>query len=151
MIVLVIILSVFAIGFLCWLLFAVAANALPFFVGMMTGLSAYESGAGIIGALLVGFIAGAITLVAGQIAFAVVKLPMLRGAISLLFVAPAAIAGYHATLGLTHIGVPSATWREIFAALGAIFVGGTAFVRIAAMSGPPDSRQVWAPRSLRPR
>jgi hypothetical protein len=38
--------------------------------------------------------------------------------IAILFAAPAAIAGYHATLALAHIGVPSASWREVFAIVG---------------------------------
>jgi hypothetical protein len=93
----------------------------------------------------VGFAGGAVTLVAGQAAFAVVKSPVLRGAIALLFATPAAIAGYHATLGLAHIGVPSASWCEVFAMLGAILVGGTAFVRIGAMTSQPASGQIDAP------
>lgn len=109
MLVLGIILGAFGIGFLCWLLFSLAVYALPFFAGMTTGLAAYHSGAGIVGALFVGFTAGAVTLVAGQAAFAVVKSPVLRGAIALVFATPAAIAGYHSTLGLTHIAVPSTT------------------------------------------
>ena len=111
---------------------------------MTVGLAAYHSGAGVIGALVVGFAAGAVTLVAGQFAFAVVRTPILRGAIALAFAAPAAIAGYHATLALAHIGVPSASWREAFAIVGAIFVGGTALVRIAAMSTPPITSQIGA-------
>jgi hypothetical protein len=125
MLVLGIILGAFGAGFLCWLLFSLALYALPFFAGMTAGLAAYHSGAGVIGALFVGFAGGVVTLIAGQAAFAVVKSPVLRGAIALLFAAPAAIAGYHATLGLAHIGVPSASWCEVFAILGAILVGGT--------------------------
>jgi len=61
MIVIGLIVSVFGVGFLCWLLFTLAVYALPFFVGMTTGLAAYHSGAGVIGALVVGFAAGAVT------------------------------------------------------------------------------------------
>jgi hypothetical protein len=136
MIVIDLILSVFGVGCLCWLLFTLAVYALPLFAGMMAGLAAYHSGAGL-GALVVGFAAGAVTLVAGQAAFAAVKSPVLRVVIAILFAAPAAIAGYHATLALAHIGVPSASWREVFAIVGAIVVGGTAFVRLAARTPRP--------------
>jgi hypothetical protein len=136
MIVTCLILSVFGVGFLCWLLFTLAVYALPFFAGVTAGLAAYHSGAGVIGGLVVGFAAGAVTLVAAQAAFAVVKSPVPHVAIAILFAAPAAIAGYHATLALAHIGVPSASWREVFAVVGAIVVGGTAFVRMAAMATP---------------
>ena len=98
MIVIGLILSVFGVGYLCWLLFTLAVYALPLFAGMTAGLAAYHSGAGL-GALVVGFAAGAVTLVAGQAAFAAVKSPVLRVVIAILFAAPAAIAGYHATLG----------------------------------------------------
>jgi hypothetical protein len=144
MIVIGLILSVFGVGFLCWLLFTLAVYALPFFVGMTAGLAAYHSGSGVFGALVVGFAAGAVTLVAGQAAFAAVKSPVLRVAIALLFTTPAAIAGYHATLALAQIGVPSASWREVFAVVGAIFVGGTAFVRVAAMTTPPAAGHIGA-------
>jgi hypothetical protein len=137
MIVIGLILSVFGIGFLLSLLFTLAVYALPYFAGMAAGLAAYHSGAGIIGALLMGFVAGAVTLVAGQVIFAVVKPPVPRGAVALLFGAPAAIAGHHSTLVLAHIGVPLASWREVFAIVGAIFVGGMAFVRMAKMATPP--------------
>ena len=81
---------------------------------MMARLAAYHSGAGL-GAPVVGFAAGAVTLVAGQAALAAIKSPVLRVVIAILFAAPAAVAGYHATLALAHIGVPSASWREVFA------------------------------------
>jgi hypothetical protein len=55
---------------------------------------------------LVGFFAGAVLLALGQVAFAAVRSPLIRAAIALLFAAPATVAGYHATLGVAHIGVP---------------------------------------------
>jgi hypothetical protein len=72
-IVLGIILSASGVGFLCWLLFELAVYALPCCAGIAAGLAAFHSGAGIVGALLVGVIAGAVMLVGGQIAFAVVQ------------------------------------------------------------------------------
>jgi hypothetical protein len=151
MIVIGLVLSVFGIGFLCWLLFTLAVYALPFFAGITMGLAAYHSGAGIIGALVVGFVAGAGTLLAGQAAFAAVKLPVLRTAIAILFAAPAAVAGFFMTLGLSRIGVPSLIWSDIFAVIGAIFVGGAAFVRIAAMATSPATGQIRVVAPAQPR
>ena len=54
MIVIGLIVSAFGIGFLCWLLFTLAVYALPLFAGMTAGLAAYHSGAGVLGALVVG-------------------------------------------------------------------------------------------------
>ncbi|MCA7118316.1 MAG: hypothetical protein LGL72_02660 [Acidibrevibacterium sp.] len=137
-----IVLGMFGIGSLCWLMFTLAVYALPFFAGMSAGLAAYHSGAGVIGALVVGVAAGAVTLIAGQFIFATVTSPLLRGLIALLFAAPATVAGYHATLALARLGVPAEGWREVFAVIGAIAVGATAIVRIAAMATPSGVRDI---------
>jgi hypothetical protein len=136
MIVIGILLGVFGIGFFCWLLFALAVYALPFFVSVTAGLAAFHGGAGVIGAIFIGALAGIATLAAGQIAFAASRSLFIRAAIALLFAAPAAIAGYHATLGLARIGVPSEAWSHAFAIMGAILVGGTAWGRITLMADP---------------
>jgi hypothetical protein len=151
MIVIGIIFSVFGIGFLYWLMFTLAVYALPFFAGITVSLAVYHSGAGVVDAPVVGFAAGAATLVVGRFAFAVLKLPALRGAIAFLFAAPAAIAGYHATLALAQIGVPSTAWREAFAIAGAVFVGGTALVRMSAMATPLAARHIGAAAPAQPR
>ena len=135
------VLSVFGIGFFCWLLFTLAVYALPFFAGLTAGLAAFHSGSGVIGALVVGVLAGGATLAIGQIAFATVRTPLIRAAIALLFAVPAAIAGYHATLGLAHIGVPSEGWREAFAVVGAVLVGGTAWARMSLFVPPHVDRR----------
>ena len=105
MIIIGIILGVAAIGFLCWILFSLAVYALPFFAALSAGMCAYHSNAGPIGAILAGIVAGAATLVTGQVAFAVVGSTWIRIAIALLFAAPAALAGYHATFGLAKLTV----------------------------------------------
>ena len=94
--------------------------------------------------MLVGLIAGAVTLAAGQIAIATVCSPLVRAAIALLFAAPAAVAGYHAALGLAQIGVPAEGWRQAFALIGATAVGATAWVRMA-LSAPPHTRPATPP------
>jgi hypothetical protein len=132
--------SVFGIGFFCWLLFTLAVYALPFFAGVNVFLAAFHSGAGVIGAIVVGVLAGGATLAIGQIVFATVHVPIIRALIALLYAAPAAVAGYYATLGLSQIGVPSETWRVIFAAVGSAVVGGTAWARMWAFVPPPYER-----------
>ena len=106
MIIIGIILSFIALGFFCALLFLLAVHALPVLAGATAALFAYHTGAGPIGAVLVGTIVSVVTLVGGQIAVAVVHSPLIRAAIALLFALPAAIAGYYATRGLLHISVP---------------------------------------------
>ncbi len=105
------VLSVFGVGFFCWLLFILAVYALPFIAGLTAGLAAYHSGAGIAGAIVVAIIAGGVTMTIGQIAFATIRSPLIRAAIGLLYAVPAAIAGYNGTLGFAQMGIPSEAWR----------------------------------------
>jgi hypothetical protein len=137
MVVIGIILSVAGLGFFCWLLFTFVVYALPFFAGLTAGLAAFHSGAGLIGALIVGALAGGGTLAIGQIAFATVRKPLIRALIGLLYAVPAGIAGYHASLGLAEIGVPSEVWREAFAIINGALVGATAFTRMTLFVPPP--------------
>lgn len=147
MLVIGLILSMFGIGLFCWLIFTLTVYALPFFVGLTAGMAAFHGGAGVIGALLVGIVAGALTLGVGQIAFAVIRPLPLRAAIAAAFAIPAAIAGYHAVLGLSQIGVPSLLWREVFAWIGAIFIGGTAWARMTVFAEPLPLRPGGAPQN----
>jgi hypothetical protein len=141
MLVIGLVLSAAGVGFFCWLLFTLAVYALPFFAGLTAGLAAFHSGSGVIGALVVGALAGGATLAIGQIAFATVRTPLIRAAFALLFTVPAAVAGYHATFGLAHIGVPSEAWRGAFAIVGAVLVGGTAWVRMSLLVPPRVDRR----------
>ena len=137
-----------AVALFCWLLFTLAVYALPFFAGLSAGLAAFHSGSGVIGALIVGGLAGGATLAIGQIVFATVRTPLIRAAIGLLYAVPAGVAGYHATLGLAHIGMHSEAWREAFAVVGAVLVGGSAWGRMFLFL-PPNVGQGVAAGSAR--
>ena len=143
MVVIGIILSIAGLGFCCWLLLTLVVYALPFFAGLTAGLAAFHSGAGVIGALIAGVLAGSGTLAIGQIAFATVRTPLIRALIGLLYAVPAGIAGYHASLGLAEIGVPSEVWREAFAIITAVLVGATAFARMTLFVPPPTGWALW--------
>lgn len=132
------VLSVFGLGFFCWLLFTLAIYALPFLAGLTAGLAAFHSGSGSIGALIVGVFAGGATLVIGQIVFATVHAPLVRVFIGLLYAVPATIAGYQVSFGLAGIGVPTGGWHEAFAVGGAVLAGITAFARMALFI-PPEA------------
>lgn len=123
------VLNIVGIGLFCWVIFALAVYALPFFVALSAGILAYCHGAGVFGALLIGIASGTLTLAAGQLAVAVSRSLILRVVIGAAFAVPAAIAGYHVVFGLSQIGVPSLAWREVFASLGAVCIGGTAWTR----------------------
>ena len=135
-----IVLSIVGLGFFCWLLFTLAIYALPTFAGLTAGLAAFHSGAGVIGALIVGLLAGGATLALGQLAVASTRTPLIRAIIGLLYGVPAAIAGYQVSFALAGIGMPSSGWQTAFAVVGAVVSGCTAFSRLALLVPPPDGR-----------
>lgn len=139
MIILAILASLAAISLLCWLLFTLAVFALPLFVGFAAGAWAHGAGAGIPGAILVSIVAAAVTLAIGQLLIAFARPMWLKLSVAVIFLAPAAVAGFHATHGIVKHLMPSDAWQITFSVIGAIAVGITAFVRVAGMataSGP---------------
>jgi hypothetical protein len=89
---------------------------------------------GPIGAIIVGAVTGAVTLLLGQVALATVRSPLIRGTIALLFAVPAALAGYHAALGLAHVAIPGEGWQDAMAVAAAIIVASTALLRMTLFS-----------------
>ena len=142
-----ILLCIAGLGALCWLLFNLAVFALPLFAAVSAGLFAIQSGAGPIAAIGVGFVAGVLTLAIGQAVFTFVPSPIVRGVITLLFAAPAAVAGFHATHGLAALIVHSDGWRQVLAYVGGAVVGLTALVRLSLPIVPP-SRSPATERTL---
>ena len=140
MIIIGIVLSFVALAYFCWLLFALAVYALAFFVGAAVGLVTYHSGSGPIGAIIVGATASGVALVAGRLAFTALRSPFIRTVIALVFAIPAALAGYHAALGLAHIGAVTNGWQQAIAVMGAIVVAATAWARMT-LSTPPEPEQ----------
>ena len=134
-------LNTVGLGLFCWLVFTLAVYALPFFVAINAGIWAYHSGAGVLGTPLVAIAAGGTTLAAAQIAFAMTRSLMLRAVVAAVFALPAAFAGYHVVLAMAQIGVPSLAWREVFACLGAVFIGGTAWTRLTVFTEPRPVEQ----------
>src|SRR5690606_39210406 len=67
MILLSVLASIAAIGVICCLLFYLAVYALPLFAGVTAGVWAYGTGAGWLGGIAVGAVAGLATLLAGHL------------------------------------------------------------------------------------
>ena len=130
------ILSLLGLGVICWVLFNLAVYALPFFVAVTVGHVLYTSEVGLIGAIAAAFFAGAATLILGQIAFATIRSTPIRLALGALYALPAGIAGFHAVKGLSQIGSAGETSTLVFAGIGAVIIGVTAWARVAALAGP---------------
>jgi hypothetical protein len=141
-----VVLTFVGLAYLCWLLFTLAVYALPLFVGASLALAAYHSGSGPITATIVGLIASSVTVVTGQLIATRVHSPVIRASIALVFAVPAAVAGYHAALGLAQLGIPAEGWRQVMALVGSIAVAATAWARIALIA-PPDTGGASLPAS----
>src|SRR3981081_2155636 len=131
-----IVLSVFGLGFFCWLLFTLTVYALPFLAGLSVGLAAFHSGAGFIGAFVVALLVGVAILMLGQIVLATFRPQLSRLLIGLIYAVPASVAGYQLCFALAGTGVPAGDWQHVFAAAGAVAVGLTAFARMALFIPP---------------
>ena len=132
-----VIFSLTGIGLLIALVFNMAIYALPLFAAVTAGRLASASGAGLLGAILVGLIAGVLTLSVGQLILGVTKSNLVRLAIAVAFATPAAFAGYHVVLGLSRIGGAHGLWQTVFAAIGAVIIAGAALMRLATPIGAP--------------
>ncbi|MCC8430093.1 hypothetical protein LJ725_14045 [Reyranella aquatilis] len=139
MLALAIVLSIVGLGFFCGLLFRLAIYALPTFAGLAAGLAALHSGAGVGGAITVGLLVSGAILTLGQFVFAATRTP-LRAIVALIYVVPAAIAGYQVSFALAGLGMPGSVWQAAFAVVGAVVSGCTAFARLALLASPPDGR-----------
>lgn len=129
------------IGFFCWLLFTLAVYALPFYAGLAAFFAAYHTGAGVVGAIIVGLVAAGATFGFGQLALAFAPWTWVRLLTVLLFTAPAVVAGYAATLGIARMAMPSPTWQMIFSVVGAVAVGIVSLVRITGIAMPAPTEQ----------
>ncbi len=126
-----VIFSLVGIGVLIAIVFQMAIFALPLFIAVTAGRFAYETGAGAIGAIIVGLIAAVVTFGIAQLVLATTYSTALRVIIAFAFAAPAAFAGYHVVLGLSHIGGAHGLWQPIFAGIGAVIIAGAALARLA--------------------
>jgi hypothetical protein len=121
------------LGAACALLYYCAVFALPVFIGLSVGFWALNAGAGI-ASVIIGLIAGVIVFVIGKLAFSCSRSPAVRWMIALLFVLPAAIAGYSLVLQLSQLSVPSNAWRHALAIVGGVIIAFAATVQLAKSS-----------------
>jgi hypothetical protein len=129
-----IIFALTALGALCWLLFHLAALALPLIAGISVAMLAYEAGAGLPGAGIVGFLVGVVTLSAGQFLFATMRSPTLRFLTAVLFAAPAAVIGFSVVHRVMVAGDSTEVWAVILGVIGATVTGCVAIAKVSALA-----------------
>ena len=121
-------LAIGAIAALCALLWRAAVYALPLFAGLSAGWWSLNHGAGI-GCVVVGSIAGALTLAIGRSAVTNPRIWIRRGAL-VLFVMPAAYTGFGIVADLA--GGTRTIWIVLLALIGGLAASGTAYTRLTA-------------------
>lgn len=125
------VLAIVLVGAMAVLAYRLATFALPFMLALEAARFAYATGAGWIGAGIVGFLVGVAAFGILAFLFVTLRAPILRVAVALIFAAPAAVAGYALVHGVTREAVPSEIWRQTFCIAGGIFVGCSALARLA--------------------
>ncbi len=133
-----ILLLITTIGLLCWLVFSLAIYALPLLIGVTVGMWVHGSGAGPIGAIVIGAVAAAAIFIIGQLVFSFARPLWIRLVVAALFVGPAAVAGYAATHGIAKHIIPSDNWQIAVSIVGAVAIGIAALARMAGMT-PTES------------
>ncbi len=127
-----------AFAFLC-LLINLAALALPVWVGCAVFYFFQKLGEGLIGAAILGLVAGAVTYFAGIISCAMAPSRAISFLIALIFAIPAGAAGYHVGFGLSCLVFVLPVLQQGGAILTAIFVSSLCWRRLSPMvNSPPD-------------
>lgn len=131
-----------ALGALIALIARMATIALPLFVAITIGTLLFKQGYDLGTAPVIAFMAGVLTLIGGQIAFAATRSTVIRITVALLFVVPAGLAGYSVAHGVMGLGTTSETVRTVAGIVGSIGTGWTAFVRLMARvpTATPDNQ-----------
>ncbi|KUM25206.1 hypothetical protein AU467_04290 [Mesorhizobium loti] len=140
-----IIACVVLIGMLCMLTFTLATYALPALLGFEVAHLAFHSGAGFLGAVLIGIGVGMLVFGLAFLLLGIVRSPMLQIAVALVYTAPAVVAGYAFVYGITREYLPSDIWRQLFCIVGGLFVGFSALLRLMAAAGPDPAREPVQP------
>lgn len=133
--------TIFGLGALCWILFNLAVYALPFWVGLASGLYLHDAGHGVLLSMTGGLFLGGATIAVGEIAFASIRSSLVRAAIGLVYAVPAGIAGFHAAQSLAALGAPGDGDVAVLSWLGALVVGGTAWARVSGWSDATNPRE----------
>lgn len=136
--------GLFAGLYLLWLLFRLATYALPVAAGISLAFWMRDHDYGYLAAILGGFAAGVAVLIIGQFLFTIIRSPIVRLAIALLFAIPAGIAGYHAVLGVVGLAIDPGVMRSSLSWIGGGIIAVAAWIRLASLevSQPAQAARV---------
>lgn len=129
--------------YLIWLLFRLAAYALPVYAGVALGLFLHAEGYGYAAAISSGLAAGGALLVAGRLVIAFS--PIFRWPVVILFVVPAGFAGYQTAGGLAALALDPGAGLSILSWIGALVAASGAWTGLVG-GGMDDDHPVSAVR-----
>jgi hypothetical protein len=129
------------------LVYRLAVFTLPMLVGIAAGVLAHRTGAGVPGAVAIGFLAAAVALGLGQWLAAPERPQSLRLLVTFVFAAPAALTGFWLVHGLIASSTPSLFWRLALSILGAVVIGASALSKII---GPSWRQALWRAPTMTP-
>lgn len=138
-----------ALVVLAWLVFNLAVHALPFFVGVTAASWAHAHGSGLVGAGIIGLVAGALAYALGKTLITTTRSHVLRMLGLAVYLVPAGVAGFAVTRHVTGWTVASDLWRMGFALVGAAVTMVVAYARVtsALPGGPGEAYGRDAPSS----
>ncbi|MBM3553738.1 MAG: hypothetical protein FJX45_18830 [Alphaproteobacteria bacterium] len=122
------------LGLFCWLLYALAVDAVAVFAALSIGVATFRSGGGLIGAATLSLIAGVAIFAFARYCVFATRSRFVRPLITLLYAIPAAIAGYGVSDAFACIGGATGSWRIAFALIGSFAVAAVARARLQATS-----------------
>lgn len=114
--------------YLIWLLFRLAALALPLGTGIALAFELQDRGYGIGAALAMAFLAGILLHLAGRHLYAHGGSTLLRACVAMLFLLPAGVAGYYGMTGIVRLFATEGMLVAILPMLAAV-VAAVAAVR----------------------
>jgi hypothetical protein len=123
-------LSMFGLGALCVLAYLSLVYVVPCAIGLMAFFGVLHLGGGYLGAIILGIVAGSASFGLFQWVLASRRSHWGRWLVIAAFVVPAVIAGYGAGYDISGLAIDSNAWQHIYAVLGALMVGASAFTRL---------------------
>ena len=121
-------------GGLAFLIAKAAIFALPLGIGIIVARMAAQSGAGVLGTVVVGLIGTISVFAAGQLSLLLVRSVLFRFVVASAFAVPSAVAGYHLALTLSRFSGAEGWWPPIFASVGSLIIAHAALQQLTTPS-----------------
>lgn len=122
---------VFLALLLCWLLYKGALYAAPCLAGLCAGQWAYETGAGLAGAVVLALITAIMIFELARAAYAGAASGIMRWALAACFVVPTLVVSYTIAIDVLAGAVASAVWLHLLGGAFALLMGAIALRRLS--------------------